>query len=481
MASPCRSTEKAKAATFAHHPFELQSALNSATYQKDTMFMTFHSENLQLDSPVGEKHETSPDRVFTGRLGNGMDVIVIRDHRRPIATHMVWYRNGSADDPIGKSGIAHFLEHLMFKGTRNHPAGHFSGLLASVGGNENASTSWSYTNYYQQVPKDYLKTCMAYEADRMTGLILTDEIVDMERQVVLAERGMCCDSNPENILHEALHAGAFSPDPCGRPIIGWQHEIETLGREDALAYYHRFYTPENAILVVAGDVDPDAVMDMAETIYGAITPTGASFQRSVVRAPPVRTQRLLTLVDENVHQPAFTRIHVVPSMMATGPHAAALKVLAFLLGGGNASYLHEALIVNNRMAISVGASYWSNLFRDLAPFRIDACPAPGVSLTDLDDAIENALEMLRRTGFSADDIQRAKSRIVANAIYQKDDHSNLALQYGVAASLGLSVEDVALWQERIKGVTTEDIRNALTLLERSTGIVGYLTPPVTDA
>ncbi|WQO70468.1 insulinase family protein (plasmid) [Sinorhizobium medicae] len=156
--------------------------------------MTFHSENLQLDSPVGEKHETSPDRVFTGRLGNGMDVIVIRDHRRPIATHMVWYRNGSADDPIGKSGIAHFLEHLMFKGTRNHPAGHFSGLLASVGGNENASTSWSYTNYYQQVPKDYLKTCMAYEADRMTGLILTDEIVDMERQVVLAERGMRCDS-----------------------------------------------------------------------------------------------------------------------------------------------------------------------------------------------------------------------------------------------------------------------------------------------
>ncbi|WP_234840901.1 M16 family metallopeptidase [Sinorhizobium meliloti] len=354
-------------------------------------------------------------------------------------------------------------------------------VQASVGGNEYASTSWTYTNYYQQVPKDYLKTCMAYETDRMTGLILTDEIVDMERQVVLAERGMGCDSNPENILHEALHAGAFSPDPCGRPIIGWQHEIETLGREDALAYYHRFYTPENAILVVAGDVDPDAVMDMAETIYGAITPTGASFQRSVVRAPPVRTQRLLTLVDENVHQPAFTRIHVVPSMMATGPHAAALKVLAFLLGGGNASYLHEALIVNNRMAISVGASYWSNLFRDLAPFRIDACPAPGVSLTDLDDAIENALEMLRRTGFSADDIQRAKSRIVANAIYQKDDHSNLALQYGVAASLGLSVEDVALWQERIKGVTTEDIRNALTLLERSTGIVGYLTPPVTDA
>ncbi|RVM37588.1 hypothetical protein CN106_35650, partial [Sinorhizobium meliloti] len=245
-------------------------------------------------------------------------------------------------------------------------------VQASVGGNEYASTSWTYTNYYQQVPKDYLKTCMAYEADRMTGLILTDEIVDMERQVVLAERGMGCDSNPENILHEALHAGAFSPDPCGRPIIGWQHEIETLGREDALAYYHRFYTPENAILVVAGDVDPDAVMDMAETIYGAITPTGASFQRSVVRAPPVRTQRLLTLVDENVHQPAFTRIHVVPSMMATGPHAAALKVLAFLLGGGNASYLHEALIVNNRMAISVGASYWSNLFRDLAPFRIDA-------------------------------------------------------------------------------------------------------------
>ncbi|WP_027681523.1 M16 family metallopeptidase [Rhizobium leguminosarum] len=443
--------------------------------------MTFHSQNLQLDSPVGEKHETSPDRIFTGRLGNGMDVIVISDHRGPIATHMVWYRNGSADDPIGKSGIAHFLEHLMFKGTRNHSAKHFSGLLESVGGNENASTSWSYTNYYQRVPKDYLKICMAYEADRMTGLILTDEIVDMERQVVLAERGTCCDSVPQNILGEALQAGAFPTDPCGRPIIGWQHEIETLGREDALAYYHRFYTPENAILIVAGDVDPDAVMDMAETIYGAITPTGASFNRPVVHAPPVRTQRLLTLVDENVHQPAFTRIHVVPSMMATGPHAAALEVLAILLGGGNTSYLHEALIVNNRMAISVGASYWSDVFRGLTPFQISAWPAPGVSLTDLDDAIENALETLRRTGFSADDIQRAKTGIVANTIYQKDDHFALAWQYGVAASLGLRVEDVALWQDRITGVTTEDIRNALTLLERSTGIVGYLTPPATDA
>lgn len=438
--------------------------------------MILHSANLQPNPSAEDKQEKSPGRVFTGRLGNGMDVIVIPDHRTPIATHMVWYRNGAVDDPQGKSGIAHFLEHLMFKGTHAHPAGHFSSILAAVGGNENASTSWSYTNYFQRVPKSYLETCMTYEADRMTGLILTDEIVDMEREVVLVERGMSIDSVPQRILDEAMQAAAFPTGPCGRPIIGWQHEIENLSREDALAYYNRFYTPENAILVVAGDVESEAVMTMAETIYGPIVPTGGALERAVLQAPPVKTRHQLTLTDENVHQSAFSRLHIVPSMTTAGPQAEAFEVLAILLGGGETSYLHDALIVKGRQAIAVGASYWSDVFRDQTPFQIGALPASGVSLAELDDAVDNALETLRRTGFPEGDIQHAKTRVFADAIYQKDSHVSVAMQYGVAASLGLSVDDVTRWQDRIASVTADDIQSALNMLERSTGVTGYLTP-----
>ncbi|NZD54992.1 M16 family metallopeptidase [Rhizobium leguminosarum] len=407
--------------------------------------MAFHSENLQLDPPVGEKHGTSPDRVFTGRLGNGMDVIVIRDHRRPIATHMVWYRNGSADDPIGKSGIAHFLEHLMFKGTRNHPAGHFSDLLASVGGDDNDSTSWNYTNYYQRVPKDYLKTCMAYEADRMTGLIPTDEIVDIERQVVLAERGMHYDSGPRNILGEALQAGAFSPDPCGRPIIGWQHEIETLGREDALAYYHRFYTPENANLVVAGDVDPDAVMDMAETIYGAITPTGASFQRTVVRAPPVRTQRLLTLVDENVHQPAFTRIHVVPSMMATGP----------------SSRLFTELREKRGMCYSIHTS--RDATRNVSRL-IGHTSTRNDRLYEALDVIRSKFAHLVSNKISAEEVEMAKSYLMGSFALQLDTSSAIANALLSTKVEGLQPDFVDERNGRIASVTRDTVADAVARL-----------------
>src|SRR5579863_221444 len=236
--------------------------------------------------------------IAQAKLENGMDILVIPDHRAPVVTHMVWYRNGSADDPPGKSGIAHFLEHLMFKGTKKNPQGKFSELIAELGGQENAFTSNDYTAYFQRVPKEHLSVCMDYEADRMTGLVLTDEVVAPERDVVLEERRMRTDSDPADQLNEAVQAALFSHHPYGTPIIGWGHEIESLGRDDALAYYDRFYTPENAILVVAGDVEADAVTALAQKVYGAIPARGAAPKRVRRKEPEPRAHRLVRLADE---------------------------------------------------------------------------------------------------------------------------------------------------------------------------------------
>ena len=213
-------------------------------------------------------------------LANGLEVVVIPDHRAPVVTHMVWYRNGAADDPPGKSGIAHFLEHLMFKGTKSHPKGAFSEFISEVGGHENAFTGNDYTAYFQQIAKEHLKACMEFEADRMIGLTLTDAIVAPERDVVLEERRMHCDTDPGAQLSEAVQATLFTHHPYGIPVIGWGHEIEGLKREDALAYYKRFYTPENAILVVAGDVEPEEARALAEETYGRIKPRGAKPERA---------------------------------------------------------------------------------------------------------------------------------------------------------------------------------------------------------
>ncbi len=280
--------------------------------------------------------------VTTARLANGLDIVVIPDHRAPVVTHMVWYRNGSADDPVGKSGIAHFLEHLMFKGTKDHPAGKFSELIADLGGQENAFTSNDYTAYFQRAAKEHLKVCMDYEADRMSNLVLTDEVVKPERDVVLEERRMRTDSDPADLLNEAVQAALFTRHPYGTPVIGWADDIEGLGRADALAYYERFYTPENAILIVAGDVDPAAVIDLATTVYGSIPARGAAPKRFRPREPDIHAHRLVTLLDQKVEQPSYQTVFRVPSYRtAARGEAEALEVLAHFLGGGQASLLFK--------------------------------------------------------------------------------------------------------------------------------------------
>src|SRR5437870_13028154 len=210
------------------------------------------------------------ERPASFTLGNGMQVLVIPDHRTPVVTQMVWYKVGSADETPGKSGLAHFLEHLMFKGTANHPAGEFSKTVLKIGGNENAFTSTDYTGYYQRVPREQLGKMMEFEADRMTGLILRDENVLPERDVVLEEFNMRVANNPDARLTEQIMAALYLNHPYGRPVIGWHEEIEKLNRGDGLAFYKRFYAPNNAILVIAGDIDASDVRPMVEKNFANV-------------------------------------------------------------------------------------------------------------------------------------------------------------------------------------------------------------------
>src|SRR6516165_9071243 len=255
---------------------------------------------------------SEPPATFT--LPNGLRVLVIQDHRTPVVTQMVWYKVGSADETPGKSGLAHFLEHLMFKGTAKHPEGEFSKTVLKIGGNENAFTSVDYTGFFQRVPREQLAKMMDFEADRMTGLILKDENVLPERDVVLEEYNMRVANNPEARLNEQIMAALYLNHPYGRPVIGWHDEIEKLNREDALAFYHRFYAPNNAILVIAGDVDLKEVRPLVEATFGKVAAQPSiPAHRIRPQEPQPVASRTVTLADPHVEQPTIRRYYLVPS------------------------------------------------------------------------------------------------------------------------------------------------------------------------
>ncbi len=430
---------------------------------------------LTPSAPASPGDGRQVPHVVHSRLDNGMDVVVIPDRRAPVVTHMVWYRNGSADDPAGKSGIAHFLEHLMFKGTAKHPQGEFSEVVAELGGQENAFTSNDYTAYFQRAAKEHLPVLMGFEADRMTGLVLSDEVVDPERDVVLEERRMRTDTDPSSQLSEAMQAALYARHPYGTPIIGWGHEIEGLGRTDALAYYHRFYTPENAILVVAGDVEPDDVQSLARDTYGRVPARGEAPIRVRPHEPEPRAHRLVTLADDKVEQPSVQRLYMVPSY-ATGRNneAAALEVMAHLLGGGPTSVLYKALVLDGKLAVAAGAYYMGTAL-DETRLYVWAVPVPDVTLEALDAAIEIAIRDMAATPADEADLVRAQTRLVADSVYAQDSQASLARWYGAALATGLTVEAVERWPADIEAVTAEAVRAvAATYLLKRRAVTGFL-------
>ncbi|MEA2856770.1 MAG: zinc protease [Methylobacteriaceae bacterium] len=425
--------------------------------------------------------QSSGPIIAHSRLPNGLQIVVIPDHRAPVVTHMVWYQNGSADDPPGKSGIAHFLEHLMFKGTKAHPKG-FSDLVAELGGQENAFTAYDYTAYFQRVAKEHLATMMAFEADRMTGLILTDDVVAPERDVVLEERRMRTDSDPAQQLNEAVQASLFPHHPYGTPVIGWGHEIETLDRSDALAYYERFYTPANAILVVAGDVEAAEVERLARDTYGRIPAREKPPRRFRRQEPEPRAHRLVTLADPKVEQPQHERVFLVPSYKTGAPgEAEAIEVLTHLIGGGHTSLLYRELVVERKLAVAIGA-YYMGTSLDATRLWIYAMPTPDTRLEELERAIDEVIARVADHPVEAADLERARTRLVADAIYAQDNQASLARWYGASLATGLTIEDISHWPERIEAVSADDVQNAARRwLDKRRAVTGFLLPETVAA
>ncbi len=413
--------------------------------------------------------------ISTFKLANGLEVVVIPDRRTPVVTHMLWYKVGSADEPPGKSGIAHFLEHLLFKGTLKNPAGKFSQVVAAIGGQENAFTSSDYTGYFQRTSREHLKTLMEFEADRMTGLVLTDAVVAPELKVVLEEQNQRVANNPGAKLGEQIEAALYLNHPYGKPVIGWRHEIETLNREDALAFYKRFYTPNNAILVVAGDVGADEVKAFAEETYGKVVPTTEIGPRKRPQEPAQIAPRQVTLADPRVAQPSLQRSYLVPSASTAKPgESEALEVLSHILGSSSTGRLYRTLVMERELAVSAGGFY-SGSGLDATRFGIYGSPKPGVTLQQLEQAVDAVLDDVVAKGVTAEETERAKNRLVADAVFAQDNQASLARWYGVALTTGSSVENVKTWPDRVRKVTPQAVHDAAReWLDKRRSVTGYL-------
>jgi zinc protease len=408
-------------------------------------------------------------------LSNGLEVVVVPDHRAPVVTHMVWYKVGAADETPGKSGLAHFLEHLMFKGTADNPGAAFEQGVAEIGGQENAFTASDYTGFFERVPRDHLKEMMALEADRMTGLVLNDDVVKPELQVVLEEQNMRVANNPAARLNQQMDAALYLNHPYGRPVIGWRHEIEKLDRDDALAFYRRFYSPNNAVVVVAGDVSADEVKTDAEATYGKVADRAPTNLRQRPTEPQQDAARTVTLADPRVEEPSVSREYLVPSETTAKPgQSEALDVLADVLGSGEDCRLYRTLVLDKGMALNAGATY-SGTAVDYAEFGFYGLPKPGVSLRDLEAGIDAVINAVVEHGITADELDRAKTRLIADAVYAQDNQAALARWYGAAVATGQTVDEVRSWPDRVRAVTADAVQQAArTFLDRRRSVTGYL-------
>ena len=413
-------------------------------------------------------------------LGNGLQVIVLPNHRVPAVTQMVWYKTGAADDPRGKSGIAHFLEHLMFKGTRANPGAAFSALIAQNGGRDNAFTTEDYTVFHETVAKDRLDLAMRLEADRMTGLVLDDAAVLPERDVILEERRMRIDNDPSALLREQLIAGLYLNASYHNPTIGWEHEMRGLGTADALAFYRDWYAPNNATLIVAGDVETAEVRVLAERHFGPLAARSVP-PRLRLEEPPHYAAIRLEMKSPRAAQPSWRRFYLAPSYRAGATqHVYALQILAEILAGSADSRLHKALVLDKKLALSVGAGYSPSAL-GLAEFGVYATPKPGVAIADIEAAVEAELHRLLEHGVEAEEVAQAARRMQASAIYSQDSLSGPANIVGTALAIGRSLDEVATWPDKLGAVTPAEVAAAAraVLVERNSA-TGILLPERTS-
>jgi zinc protease len=410
----------------------------------------------------------------TFTLANGMQGVVIPMHRAPVVAHMVWYRVGAADEEHGASGLAHFLEHLMFKGTPTVPSGQFSRRVAREGGRDNAFTGHDFTAYFQQVAADRLGLVMAMEADRMTNLLLDERDIAPERLVVLEERKQVVENNPRARFRERLAAAFYVNSPYGRPIIGWDSEIRAIERDALVAFYRKHYRPANAILVVQGAVDTATVQRLAEETYGRIQ-GGPAPRRERPQEPPALGVKRVSVRDARVREPSLSRLYQAPTARAGQDMADALDVAAHILGSGPTSILWRAL-VDTGLAASSGASYGGDTV-DQTEFTLFAAPRPGVPPERVEAALDEAVAKAVQEGVTEAQVAQAVRQLTAGAAMARDSLMGGARTLGAALAVGLPLDAVEYWPARIRAVTAERATAALRAVLREEGsATGWLMP-----
>ena len=435
-------------------------------------------------SPTEISQEEIPASLFNPEcfaLDNGLEVIVVPNRRAPVVAHWLWYRVGTADSPIGKSGLPHFLEHLMFKGTERIPPGEFSKIVARHGGNDNAVTSHDFTAYFQMIAKDRLPLMLEMEADRMVNLRLNDSEVYPERDVILEERRQRIENEPAASLSEQLAAAQWLHHPYRLPVIGWEHEIASYTRQDCELFYEKWYAPNNAVLVVVGDIDAAELRPMVEATYGKI-PARPLPERSRLKEPPQHAERRIILRDGRVRQPNLIRSWLAPSLISEGrQHAYPLEVLSQCLGGGATGRLYRALVVEQGLAAGAGAFYRGGS-RDDTSLRLYASPRPGVEIERLEAALEAEVQRLLKDGVTEEEVTRVKRRMLAETIYALDSLNGAAQIFGSALTTGLTVAEVESWPAKVAAVTASEVAAAAREVMRpERSVLAMLLPAQEEA
>jgi zinc protease len=429
-------------------------------------------------TPHAHAAAAAATRASEFTLSNGMQVVVIQDHRAPVITHMVWYRVGAADEVRGTSGIAHFLEHLMFKSTEKIAVGEFSKIVGRLGGQDNAFTGHDATAYFQRVSKDRLPTMMEMEADRMVNLRLDEKEVLTERDVILEERRSRIENNPSAVFDEQMNAALYLNHPYGVPVIGWYHEMAKLSRDDALTYYKRYYAPNNAILVVSGDVTSDEVKSMAEATYGKLKANPAVGGKRVrPQDPPQIVARRLELKDPRAGNASFHRYYVAPSYTTAKPgQAEALDLMMKITASGSTSRLYKKLVVETGLASSASGDYQGSGL-DSGTINVYAVAADGVPLPKVEAMTDTVFDDVAKNGVTAAELERAKSSYLADYIYESDNQATLARRYGWNLTVGRTVADIESWPDAISKVTLDDVKKAAAdYLDMRRSVTGYLIP-----
>ena len=402
-------------------------------------------------------------------LKNGLKVVVIENKRAPVIAQMIWYNFGSGVEEKGKSGLAHFMEHLMFKGTKKFPESFYSDFISKIGGSENAFTSYDYTAYYQVFPKYELEKIIQMEADRMVNLTLTRENVKIEKQVILEERFQRVESDPSAKLDESMRSILFPNHYYGRPIIGWRHEIEKLKFEDVIEFYKKYYVPNNATLVLSGDIDFEKTKKLIKKYFGKRR-KGNAYEYKNISDPATETLVSVQMAHPNVKQNIWKKFYRVNSYTSSLSDSLSLEIGLKIISSGSSSLLHESLVNKKKLFSAIGG-YYQGLTKGEGSVYFYAIPNDKIELKNIDKIINDEIDHILEKGISKKRFEIEKKKYIFDSIYQRDGVLNPAQLFGEAITIGLNLNDIENFNEKIAKINLEDINMALNKFRKNKNFV----------